>query len=101
MGHVRIFGSVDAERRGRLRRHPVQRAGQDMLVPRLFQIAAQKQRQNLSRVHAGAIGLREVAGTVHIHDAGHRTGLVGVPAFTLELPDARSHTQKLGQMPTG
>ena len=70
VGDVLVLGAVDAQRRGGVRRHPVERAGPDVLPAGLLQVAAQEQRQHLGRVHALAVGLREVARAVDVDHAG-------------------------------
>jgi hypothetical protein len=99
VGHVLVLRAVDAQRRGGVGGHPGQRAGPDVLPPGRLQVAAQEQGQHLGRVHALAVGLREVARPVEIDHAGDRAGLAGVAARPLELLDACRHAEGLGEVP--
>ena len=84
-GDVGILPAVQQQRRGGLRRDPIQRAGQNVAPPRVLDVAAQEQRQHLGGIDALAIGFREVAGAVVIHDAGDGARLLGVAAIAFEL----------------
>ena len=45
-------------------------------MPCVVQVAAEKQRQHLGGIHALAVGLGEIAGTIIVHDAGHSARLI-------------------------
>src|SRR5262249_49047082 len=73
VGYILVFRAMNAEGRSSVGRHPIQRAGENVLVTSLFQIAAQPQRKNLGGVHTLAVGFGKVAGTVIVDDTGHST----------------------------
>ena len=69
MRDILVVRAVDAERRGRIRRDPIQRAA--LNVQRLVsaQVAAEPQWQNLVSIDALAVRLREIARSLDLKQA--------------------------------
>ena len=54
--------------------------------------------QNFGRVHALAVGFGEVAWPIIVDDAGYSTGLLGIPAGSLESLDVPGYAKELSQV---
>ena len=80
-----------------MRRHPVQRTGQDMPPPGRGQIPAQIEGQHLGRIDALVVGLGEVVRAVVADDATYVAGLLGVTALPLQRLHAHRYPQHRGQ----
>ena len=75
---ILVFCSVNDERRSGIRRYPVERAGDDVLVTGRFQVSAEKQGENLCGVDAFTVGLRKVGRPVDIDNAVYPARLITV-----------------------
>ncbi len=98
---VFVFRAVDTQRGGGVRRDPIQRARNDVLMPCRFEVAPQEQRQNLRSVDALAIGFGEIAGPIDIDDAGDVARHPGISAVSFEHRNVRGDSQKLRQVSAG
>ena len=100
VGHVLVFGAMNAEGGSGSGSDPVERARQDVPATFLLDIPPEEQREHLGGVDALAIRLGEVAGAIDVHHAADSARLIGVPARPFELGDPGSDRQELRQVPT-
>ena len=101
MRDVLVFCPMNAQGRGGVRRHPIQRASLNMQIVFGVEVAAKPKRQNLMCINALAIGLGEVTGPVNIDHTGHRTRLFRMTTRPFKPGNMRRDRQELSQMPTG
>src|SRR5262249_55466460 len=98
MGYIGVLGAVDAKRRRRTRCYPIKRTGNDMLVPFLLEITAQKQGQHLGSINALTVGPGEIAGSVVIDHTLDAAGLILMATRSLECLHIPSYAQELRQV---
>ena len=82
---ISIDSAVNRKNRCGVRRHPVQRTGANVFEALMVQIAAEKFRQNFGGINRFRVGLREVRGSVFIHNTLHDARLIAIRSGAFEF----------------
>ncbi len=98
MFDVLVLRAVNRKQRRRQRIGVVQRAGHLMISPLVLQITAQPQRQHQVRIHAPAVGLREVGRPIVVHHRLHLCRLLLIRPIAVERPAVAGQPQHQNQM---